>query len=47
MRSLNKNVDKWVSHSFLNPGRSDQLKLTHWMKEKEKDEVYPFGRFNR
>jgi DNA methyltransferase 1-associated protein 1 len=44
---LNKQVDKWVWADFDNPARKDSFKLYHWMKEKERDEVYPFSRFNR
>lgn len=40
-------MDPWVWHKFLNPARHDTLTLNHWMKEEEKDEVYPFARFNR
>lgn len=46
-RNLNKAVDKWVWHPFENSARKDNFKLSHWMKEKERDEVYPFSRFNR
>lgn len=34
-------------HEFQNPARGDTLTLHHWMKEIEKEEVYPFARFNR
>lgn len=42
-----KKVDKWIWHEFTNPARQDSFKLSHWMKSKEKSEVYPFARFNR
>ena len=34
-RNLKKKVDPWVWHGFTNPARPDDLKLHHWMKEKE------------
>ena len=40
-------VDKWVWQQFLNPAREDGSKFSHWMKQKEIEEVYPFARFNR
>jgi len=46
-RLSKKRVDPWVWHGFTNPARPDKLTLSHWMKEEEKDEVYPFARFNR
>ena len=42
-----KRVDPWIWHGFTNPARKDVLMLHHWMKEEEKEEVYPFARFNR
>ena len=46
-KSFKKNVDPWLWNPFPNPARTDALLLKHWTKEKERDEVYPFGRFNR
>lgn len=51
-KQLNKPVDKWVWHQFVNPARNEgdgpkALKLSHWTKENEVEEVYPFARFNR
>lgn len=42
-----KKVDPWVWNAFINPARQDRLKLSHWTKEEERDEIYPFARFNR
>ena len=44
---LDRHVDKWVLSEFNNPARPDTYRLSHWCKEKEKEEVYPFARFNR
>ena len=46
-RNLKKEVDKWVWHEFTNPARTDGYKLSHWMKESEIQQEYPFARFNR
>jgi DNA methyltransferase 1-associated protein 1 len=46
-RNFKKKVDPWIWNGFTNPAREDRLKLHHWTKEEEKDEVYPFARFNR
>ena len=46
-RNFKKQVDKWVWNGFGNPARTDELKLHHWTKVQEKDEPYPFARFNR
>jgi len=46
-RNMKRKVDPWLWHDFRNPAREDGLVLHHWMKEKEKDEAYPFARFNR
>jgi DNA methyltransferase 1-associated protein 1 len=40
-------VDTWIQYKFLNPARSDTAFLEHWTKEKEKDEQYPFAKFNK
>jgi len=34
-------------HKFKNPARSDTLALSHWSKEAEKEEAYPFSKFNK
>ena len=44
---LNRPVDKWVWHPFVNSARSDGLRLSHWMKDKEREDAYPFARFNK
>ena len=44
---LNRPVDKWIMQSFTNPARTDGAALSHWVKQKENNEVYPFARFNR
>ena len=44
---LDRPVDKWELNPFTNPARGDELVLQHWTKEKEKDDVYPFSRFNK
>lgn len=44
---LDRPVDKWIWQPFTNSARMDNMRLCHWMKEKEKDEVYPFARFNK
>ena len=44
---LNRHVDKWAMQAFTNPARSDGTTLNHWVKVKEKNEVYPFARFDR
>ena len=44
---LDRPVDKWVWHSFKNPAREDGVQMSHWMKEKEIDDPYPFARFNK
>lgn len=46
-RNLNKSVDKWIWNEFENKARKDNWRFSHWMKEKEKDDEYPFARFNR
>jgi DNA methyltransferase 1-associated protein 1 len=46
-RNFKKQVDKWIWNGFGNPARSDSLVLHHWSKHAEKDEPYPFARFNR
>ena len=45
-RALNRKVDKWVWHKFTNPARTDGLQLSHWQKDKLKDEPYPFAKLN-
>lgn len=45
-RALNRKVDKWVWAPFNNPARKDGLKLSHWQKEKQVDEPYPFAKIN-
>lgn len=40
-------VDAWVQHRFNNPAREDEPNLSHWTKEKEKNETYPFAKFNK
>ena len=44
---MKQKVDKWVWHEFNNRARSDGCKFSHWMKESEVGEDYPFARFNR
>lgn len=44
---LERPVDKWVWHHFINPAREDETKMFHWMKQKETQEPYPFARFNK
>ena len=44
---LDRPVDKWELNPFTNPARTDKLSLQHWTKEKEKDDIYPFSRFNK
>ena len=45
---LDRPVDKWVFNPFKNPARGgDELELNHWTKEKEKNDVYPFSKFNK
>ena len=46
-RNFKKRVDPWIWNEFHNPAREDGLQLHHWSKEAEKEEVYPFARFNR
>lgn len=46
-RNFKKKVDPWIWNGFNNPAREDVLQLHHWTKEKEKEEAYPFARFNR
>jgi len=46
-RALNWKVDKWILHSFENPARNDNLKLTHWHKDKNKNEIYSFAKINQ
>ena len=44
---LDRPVDKWILHQFVNPARKDGAMMAHWTKEKEKAEIYPFARFNK
>lgn len=44
---LDRQVDKWVWHSFVNPARNDKAEFCHWIKKKETGEDYAFSRFNR
>lgn len=46
-RALNWKVDKWVWTPFPNSARGDTLKLKHWQKDKNKDEVYSFSKLNQ
>ena len=42
-------VDPWIWTKFKNPAHpsSHNFQLSHWAKEKEKDEPYQFSKFNR
>jgi hypothetical protein len=40
-------VDEWIMHKFHNPARTDDLRIPHWAKVIEKDEVYNFAKFNK
>lgn len=44
---LDRKVDRWVWHPFLNPARQDKAEFCHWMKKKEIGDTYAFARFNR
>lgn len=46
-QKLDRPVDKWTLFPFPNSARSDNLRLRHWVKEKEQDEPYQFARFNK
>lgn len=46
-RMLNKPVDKWVWKEFVNQARTDAYKLSHWTREDEKNEIYPFAKWNK
>jgi DNA methyltransferase 1-associated protein 1 len=34
-------------HKFVNPARTDDLRILHWAKVKEQDDVYQFAKFNK
>ena len=34
-------------HPFNHPSRTDKIQLSHWTKAKEKDDPYPFAKFNK
>ncbi len=38
---------KWVVVPFINPARSDGLKLVHWQRESEIDQSYPYAKLNK
>lgn len=41
-------ADRWVWHTFFHPSRPEQSGiLSHWVKDKEKNDTYPFSKFNR
>ena len=42
-----KRVDAWSFHPFSHPSRTDNLKLSHWIKLREKNDSYPFAKFNK
>ena len=37
----------WKWTSFLNPARSDNLKLNHWRRKQEDGKEYPFAKFGK
>ena len=45
-RILNKPVDKWLWQEFDNQARKDNWKFSHWVKETDKNDFYPFAKFN-
>ena len=46
-RILNKKADKWIWKEFDNQARKDGAKFCHWVKEAEKNDFYPFAKFNK